>query len=191
MKNIKNIVYISLFASIWGVIEVFLGGYLQLFNLPFRGALMAGFACILLNISKIFVDLRGSVIYISLITAFLKLISFGSFKLGPIAGILIEGFIVEFIYIIFGSNNLSVFLASLFACLEGIPHFFITSWIIYGGSIFEAYLKTIEKVALIFKIKKDLYLWILFIWILGHVFIGLISGYISKILRERLKSEIL
>ena len=109
MKNIKNIVYISLFASIWGVIEVFLGGYLQLFNLPFRGALMAGFACILLNISKIFVDLRGSVIYISLITAFLKLISFGSFKLGPIAGILIEGFIVEFIYIIFGYNNLSVF----------------------------------------------------------------------------------
>lgn len=189
-EKIKFLVSAVVFGATWGVLEAFLGSYLHMLKVPFKGALMSGFACVLLSAGRFFAPYRMVTISSSLIACLIKLVSVGAFKLGAMAGILIEGLIAEFVFSFLGLNTVSVFVSSFLVCFEGIPHFFFSSWLIYGGSIFDTYLKVIKKTAFALGLDENAYIIVLFIWVGVHAVVAAIFGWLSAISVRKLKNEI-
>ncbi|NLI09162.1 MAG: hypothetical protein GX447_00200 [Elusimicrobia bacterium] len=189
-ERIKFAVSAAVFGSAWGALEAFMGSYLHMLNIPFRGAIMAGIACVLMSSGRAFAPYKFVTLSAASVACLIKLVGIGAFKLGPMAGILIEGIIAEIVFLLFGLNSFSVFTASFAVCFEGIPHFFITSWIMYGGGIFETYLIVIEKTASVLGLPKDSYMAVLFLWIAGHAAAGFFFGKVSSASVKKLKNEI-
>ncbi len=189
LERIKFYSTVAIFGCLWGAMEVFIGSYIHLLNIPLRGAFMAGMASVILAGGRAFANFKMSSLYIAIVAALLKMIGFGVFKLGPVAGILIEGAMAEIIFSFLGLKKSSIFLSSLVLSLEGLPHFVMTSWIMYGGSIFEAYLKVLSKVSTIFHLPKNFYFTIFFLWLSAHVIIGAFFGRISIIVVGKVKNE--
>ena len=189
ISEIKFLVYTTVFGVLWGVFEMFIGTYLHLLNVPLRGAFMAGAGSVILCVSRFYVDKPGATLAMGMVAAAVKMLSFGAFKLGPVGGIIIESLIVEIVLTVFRLNLFSVFSACLLACLEGVPHFFATNWIIYGGDIFGAYLDVLKKISAIFGIKTEFYWKIIFLWVSAHLLIGSLAGLAALSMMRKLKNE--
>lgn len=189
-EKIKFVSAAAVFGAVWGACEMFLGSYLHMLNIPFRGAFMAGIASVILAGGRAFANFRGITFSMALSAAALKLLGFGSFKLGPVAGILIEGALAEFMFSLFGLRCWCVFLTSILLCMEAVPHFFVTSWIMYGGGIFEAYMKVLSRIASIFRLPENFYISIITLWLGAHILIGAFFGRLSVISVRRLKHDI-
>ncbi len=189
-EKIKFLVSAVVFGAAWGALEAFLGSYLHMLNVPFRGAIMAGFACVLLSAGRAFAPYRFVTISSAFTACLMKLAGLGAFKLGPMAGILIEGLIAEAVFSSFGLNTASVFAASFLVCFEGIPHFFFTSWLMYGGGIFETYLRVVKKTAAVLGLPENAYVTVLLVWIAGHAAAAAIFGWLSAASVKKLKNEI-
>lgn len=189
LERIRFYSTVAIFGCLWGAIEVFIGSYLHLLNIPLRGAFMAGMASVILAGGRAFANFKMSSLSVAIIAASLKMVGFGVFKLGPVAGILIEGIMAEIIFSFLGLKKMSVFLSSVLLSIEGLPHFIITSWIMYGGTIFEAYLKVLSKVSNIFHLPQNFYFTVFFLWLAAHIIIGSFFGRISIIVLGKVKNE--
>lgn len=189
IDDIKYIIFPCVFGVMWGIFEMVIGSYLHLIKFPLRGALMAGFGVVFMCVLRSYVNRRGVNLIAGFCAICVKLFSYGGFKIGPIVGIAIESFIFEIVFSLFSVNKFSILVSSFLAVLEGIPHFFITTWLIYGGGIFDAYLKAISEISKIFGLSKEFYIKILFLWLFGHIIIALFSFMISLKLIKWLKNE--
>jgi ABC-type thiamin/hydroxymethylpyrimidine transport system permease subunit len=193
MKEIENIKYIAfpvVFGVLWGLFEMIFGSYLHIVNFPLRGALMIGLGSVFMVVLRNYVNRPGVNLIASFACIVVKLFSYGGFKLGPVVGILIEGVIFEVSFFILKFNIFSVFVATFLAVFESVPHFFITTWIIYGGSIFEVYMRALGNIADFFGFSTRFYIKIFSIWIFAHFLIALFSFLISKNILKWLKNEI-
>ncbi|MDD4004980.1 MAG: hypothetical protein PHW69_07230 [Elusimicrobiaceae bacterium] len=171
-NKIRLAVYTTVFGALWGLAEMFLGSWLHAVQFPFRGAAMAGIGALVLCAERTYTPVRGATLYTGLVALLMKFASAGAFKLGPAAGILIETAIVEAALTAFGTRRKAVWLAVMLACLEGLPHFFVTSWLMYGSGIFNAYLKVIEGLQRFFGLPDSSWKLIAVLWIAGHFIIG-------------------
>ncbi|MEF3279680.1 MAG: hypothetical protein K6357_01765 [Elusimicrobiota bacterium] len=194
MKNdidkVKFFVFSGVFGVLWGVFEMLIGSYLHILNLPLRGAFMSGFGCVFMCVLRSYVNYKGVNLYAAIVAISIKLLSYGGFKLGPIVGIFIEAVIIEVIFGVFNFNKFSIIFSSLLCVLEGVPHFFITTWIMYGGGIFEVYLNAMANISKIFGFSKEIYIYVFLIWLFAHFLIGFFSSFVSIKLIGWLKNEI-
>jgi len=193
MKEIENIKYMTfsvVFGVMWGFFEMILGSYLHMINFPLRGALMIGLGSVFMVVLRSYVNRVGVNLIASFAAIVIKLFSYGGFKLGPVIGIFIEGIIFEIVFGILGFNIFSVFVSTFLAVFESIPHFFITNWIIYGGSIFEVYVRALNNISQFFGFSGKFYLNVFLIWVFAHVIIAFFSFFISKNLLKWLRNEI-
>ncbi|NLH38932.1 MAG: hypothetical protein GX445_02590 [Elusimicrobia bacterium] len=190
ISALKATVFPVVFGVMWGLFEMVFGSYLHMINFPLRGAVMAGFGAIFMCISRSYANRIGVTLLSSAVAIAVKLFSYGGFKLGPVIGIFIEGFLMELTFSALKFNMLSVFIASFLCVLEGVPHFFITTWIMYGGSIFDVYINALNNISKLFGFKSSFYIWILALWILCHIVIWIFSALISLKLIRWLKNEI-
>ncbi|HOJ86231.1 MAG TPA: hypothetical protein PK103_08305 [Elusimicrobiales bacterium] len=189
INDIKFFVFPTVFGVMWGIFEMIIGSYLHMIRFPLRGALMAGFGAVFMCVLRSYVNRKGVNLIAGFCAICVKLFSYGGFKIGPVVGIAIESFIFEIVFSLFSINRFSILISSFLAVLEGIPHFFITTWIIYGGGIFDAYLNAISEISRIFGLSKEFYLKVLVLWISGHIIIALFSFFISLKLIKWLKNE--
>lgn len=189
-ERIKFIVFPAVFGTGWGLFEAVAGSYFHAVSFPFKGALMAGCGSIFMCVLRFYVRRK----YVNIIAAFfavsVKLFSFGGFKIGPVAGIIIEAVIIEMVFSVCGFNRLAIFFASLLAVFEGIPHFFITNFLMYGKGIFELYIKAVSSVSAFFNISGSSYIYIFLLWVAGHFVIAVVSYIISLKIIGRIKNDI-
>jgi len=184
-EKIKFIVYTTIFGCVWGLSEMLIGSWLHMVQFPLRGAVMASLGAVILCAGRKYSDRPGSAIASGFVAVIIKLMSAGAFKLGPVAGILIESVMIELILVFFGCGRMQFFLACVAASLEAIPHFFVTNWIFYGRGIFETYLAIVRQVQGIFGISGDFWLWILALWAGAHVMTGIAAGIIAARFAEK------
>jgi len=178
-ERIKFLVYTSLFGVLWGAVEALLGSYLHLMQFPLRGAVMAGVGASIMCVERFYTPRFGASLATGLAALSVKLVSIGGFKFGPVVGILLEAFMVELVLSGGGLRKISLLAACLVCCLEGIPHFFVSNWIIYGKGIFATYLGLVKGLQEFFGLGPDLWKIILLFWIAAHVAIGLFAGWFT------------
>lgn len=175
-NKIKLLVFTTVFGVLWGLLEMFIGSWLHILNVPFKGAAMAGIGAVILITGRCYTNQRFACINTAVVAMLVKFMSIGAVKIGPAAGILIEGAIMEIVFAFLPVNFLSVMLGSVLCCLEGIPHFFVTNTLIYGKDIFSVYMQALTKVQKYFGLPENAWLLVLFVWLAGHIVIGLIAG---------------
>ncbi|MCX6340233.1 MAG: hypothetical protein NTX71_10010 [Candidatus Aureabacteria bacterium] len=177
--KIRMVVFPTIFGVLWGLLETLLGSYLHMFNTPFAGTTMAGIGAIIMCVERLYTPLPGATISTAAVAVAMKVLSVGTVRLAPAIGISVEAVLAELLLTVLGTGWCA-FLASCVACtMEGIPHFFIAHWIMYGQGIFNAYLKVIEKLQASFGLGENLWKQILVLWVAGHLVIGIACGLLA------------
>lgn len=93
--TVRDLVYIGVFGALWGAVEISLGSVLHTLNVPFSGVFLTGIGIAIALIGRLFVPRTGSVLFIGLVTAFLKMFSLGGIVLNPMIGIVAESVLAE------------------------------------------------------------------------------------------------
>lgn len=175
-QKIRMVVFPTIFGILWGLMEMFVGSYLHMIELPFAGAILAGVGAILLCLERSYTPHFRACIYTGMIAVIFKFISIGTIKVSPAIAIMIETLIAEAILTAFGPNPGAFFVTCSVCSLEGIPHFFISKWIRYGLGIFDAYREILEKIGTKFHLGENPLLMFIIIWVGIHLAVGIISG---------------
>jgi len=189
-EKIRFLVFTTLFGVLWGAAEALLGSYLHLVNFPLRGAVMAGIGACVMCVERFYTPRFGATLSTGLAAVAVKLISIGGFKLGPVLGIMVESVLVELVLTAWGTRKFSLLLACVLCCLEGVPHFFVSNWILYGQGIFASYLALIKGLQGFFGLGPGLWKEFLALWLGVHVVIGLASAWFTiRVARQLGKYE--
>ena len=183
--RIRFLVHTTLFGTLWGLLEMLLGTYLHMIQFPLRGALMAAVGSIVLCAARLQANRPGATLAAGLVAAAVRLLSIGAFKLGPVAGIVIEAGILEAVLTLFGCGRIQFVLGCSLACLEGIPHFFVTNWLFYGRGIFSTYLEAVRQMQVFFGLPDGFWKLIVGAWAAAHLALGLAAGLVAASLEAR------
>jgi hypothetical protein len=99
--------------------------------------------------------------------------------LQPAVAISVEGVMAEALLTWLGTGWYA-FMASCIACaLEGIPHFFIMSRIVYGEGIFDSYVEVARKFQTSLGLAESPLKYILALWVAGHLAAGIVCGLLA------------
>jgi hypothetical protein len=174
--RIRLLVYTTVFGVLWGVVETLLGTCLHLFDVPFKGAVMAAIGAIILSAERIYTPVFGATISTGLVAAVLKCFSAGAARLSPAIGIGAEALLAEIVFTSLGAGGPGLLLAPVACCMEGIPHFLISQRLTYGVGVFDAYRGVVDRIQAALGLGEGLWVQLLSIWIAGHAAIGVAAG---------------
>jgi hypothetical protein len=181
--TVRSWVTIGLFGALWGVIEMTLGSFLHVIfpsqvDTFLTGVVMAGIGVAVALTGRHFVPNRGSVFFISVVTALLKLLSPGGAKVGPVVAILVEGVLMEAALWIARTPRCWTFvLGGALAAGWNLPHKFIMMRLMYGKGVVEVYTKMVREGSEMLGLDISAALLILGILLVIRLVAGGIAGW--------------
>lgn len=190
--TIRDLVYIGVFGALWGAAEMGLGSLLHVLNVPFSGAVLSGIGIIIALIGRLFVPRAGSVLFIGLVTAFLKMLSLGGIVLNPMIGIVAESLLAEVTLTVLGRPRRASFLvAGGLATFWPFVHPFFTQGILAGRGILTVYGWTLENGSRLLGLDLSAVVLVLAGLIGVHLLIGIIAGLLAwdagRVVQARLR----
>ncbi|UCF65470.1 MAG: hypothetical protein JSW33_06465 [bacterium] len=186
----RDTVLIGIFGAIWGLMEITIGFTLKGLRIPMGGAILTAISCIIFLTGRFFISRHGSIFLMGAVAATIKVFSVGTVIAGPFMAILIEAGIAEILISIFKINRFSYILTSVTLSLYTIIHPFISQGIIFGDDIYQIYLETFKKIALIINLDPTYLIWILLFYVTIHFCLGFFVGWFSYSLSVRVSREI-
>ncbi len=178
--TVRDLVYIGVFGALWGAAEMTLGSLLHVLNVPFSGAVLAGIGITIALIGRLFVPRTGSVLFIGLVTALLKMLSLGGIVLNPMIGIVAESLLAEVVLTLWGQPRRASFVvAGGLAVFWPFVHPFFTQGILAGQGILTVYGWTLEKGANLLGLDPSALLLVLGGLVGVHLLIGIIAGLLA------------
>ena len=127
---------------------------------------------------RFFVQKRGSVFLIGVVTALLKLVSPGGARIGPVVAILMESAIMEAVLSLAGDPHRWAFaLAGALAVGWNFPHKFVMMRIMYGRRIVEVYAMLVKDGSQMLGLDPALALLILALLLVIRLVGGGIAGW--------------
>ena len=183
--TVRDWVYIAVFGTLWGALEMTLGAYLHvifpaLANTFFTGLIMAGLGGIIALVGRYFVPKIGAVIGIGIITTMLKALSLGGATIGPIVAILAEVILMEIALLSKASpTRWRYMLAGGLAVSWNFFHKFIMMRLLYGKGITEVYMKMVKDGSQILGLDVNLAVLIVVVLFLFRVVVGAVAGWIG------------
>jgi len=181
----KQMVLMSLFAAINGVIEITLGNYFHALNFYFTGNIMIGFNCIVYIAGKKAVPVRGSIVIIGFISAVIKML-FG-WKLNAALAIFIEAILMEIVMNITGFNMAGTVLGAVAANIWALCQKIIVVGLIGGDGFFVTLRTVTDKASVFFNIDKSCIFLLLFLIIIFYSLWGVLFGTIGWKVTGRLR----
>lgn len=193
--TVRDLVYIGVFGALWGAVETTLGSALHVLNVPFSGVVLTGIGITIALIGRLFVPRIGSVLFIGLVTAFLKMLSLGGILLNPMIGIVAESLLAEVALTALGRpRRVSFVVAGGLATFWPFVHPFFTQGILAGRGIFTVYGWTLEKGAKILGLDPSAVVLVLAGLIGVHLLIGSIAGLLAwdagRVVQARLRPSL-
>ncbi len=187
----RELVTLTVFGTLWGVVEISLGSLLHALNIPLSGAILAAAGITIALIGRLFVPRRGSTFFIGVVAMILKLFSIGSVVVGPMIGILIEATIAEIILTVFGRpTRLSFVVAGALGVLWTLGQPFFTGLVLFGRDIFIIWLDLIDRGSQLLGIDSDAVIWILAILMAAHIIAGTLAGFLAWSAGASLKARL-
>ena len=181
--TVRSWITVGLFGALWGVVEMFLGSYLHLIFPPqantfLTGVVLGGIGVTVALTGRHFVPHRGSVFFISVVTALLKLLSPGGVKIGPLVAILVEGLLMEAVLWIARTPRRWAFLVGgALAVGWNFPHKFVMMRLLYGKDIVQVYTKMVQDGSQTLGLDPSVAWLILAILLLTRLIVGAIGGW--------------
>lgn len=186
----RNIAFIAIFGSIWGIIEVSVGTYLHIFRFPFAGALMSSLALLVILSGAVFIDEKSAIIKIGVVACFVRIFSVGSIIISPLISMAIEAIIVNVIILIFKKNIFSFILTGVTVVTYTFFHKFIAQGILFGKGIFKMYTDVLNEGSKLFGIDIRYAFLIILLLILLHIILGVITGISAFYLANQAKKRL-
>lgn len=178
--TVRDLVYIGVFGALWGAVEISLGSVLHTLNVPFSGVVLTGIGIAIALIGRLFVPRTGSVLFIGLVTAFLKMFSLGGIVINPMIGIVAESLLAEVALTALGQpRRLSFIVAGALATFWPFVHPFFTQGILAGAGILTIYQRTLTNGAKLLGLDPSAVVLILAGLIVVHLLIGSIAGLLA------------
>jgi len=150
----RELVYMATFGAIWGAIEMTLGSYLHVLNVPQTGTILSAVGVAILVVGRSFVPKRGATLLTGIVTMFIKMFSLGGIVINPMIAIFMESLLVE---LGLGARGLSkgrCLLAGALGSSWVIVHPFITQGIMAGWGLARVYIWLVEGGARLFGIPS-------------------------------------
>jgi len=190
--TVRDLVYIGVFGALWGAVEISLGSVLHTLNVPFSGVVLTGIGIAIALIGRLFVPRTGSVLFIGLVTAFLKMFSLGGIVINPMIGIIAESLLAEVALTALGQpRRLSFIVAGALATFWPFVHPFFTQGILAGAGILTIYQRTLTNGARLLGLDPSAVVLILVGLIAVHLLIGSIAGWLAwdagRVVQARLR----
>jgi ABC-type thiamin/hydroxymethylpyrimidine transport system permease subunit len=186
--DIREWVIIGLFGALWGVVETTLGSYLNVIfpaftNTFFKGVILAGIGVAIALTGRFFVQKRGSLVLIGVITALLKLLSPAGGKIGPVVAILLQSVMMELAVSLAGDRRRWAFvLGGALAVAWNFPHKFLMMGLLYGRNMVEVYRMLVENGSQMLGLDASFALVILAVLLGVRLVVGGISGWSAWVL---------
>ena len=185
MSNYKtrDWVTVGLFGALWGAVEVTLGSALNIAfpsftNTFVKGVILGGIGVAIALVGRFFVQKRGSVFFIGLITALLKLLSPGGARIGPMLAILVESVLMEAVLSLARDPRRWAYaLAGALAVGWNFPHKFVMMRIMYGRRIVEVYSMLVKDGSQMLGLDASPALLILALLLVVRLVAGGIAGW--------------
>jgi ABC-type thiamin/hydroxymethylpyrimidine transport system permease subunit len=189
----RELVLLAVFGALWGASEIMLGSVLHNLKVPFNGVILAGIGLLIALIGRVFIPKRGATFFIGVIATILKLFSIGSVVVGPMIGILAEALLAELILTLSKRPSRPAFmLAGSLGVLWTLLHPFFTGLLLFGRSIVEVWLATIQEGSRLLGLQVGsgaLILAILLILIFIRVIVGGLAGWLAWDVGKLLKTR--
>jgi len=189
----RELVLLAVFGALWGASEIVLGSVLHNLKVPFNGVILAGIGLLIALIGRVFIPKRGATFFIGVIATILKLFSIGSVVVGPMIGILAEALLAEVILTLSKRPSRPAFmLAGSLGVLWTLLHPFLTGLLLFGRSIVEVWLATIQEGSRLLGLRASsgaLILAILLILIVIRVIVGGLAGWLAWDVGKLLKTR--
>jgi len=187
----RELVTIGLFGALWGSVEIGLGGILHAFRLPFSGAALAGCGMLVALSGRVFVDRRGAIIFIGVVTALLKMLSVGGLVFRPMLGILAESLLAEAVLLAAPPSRGAFTVAGIVAVLWTLIHPFLTGVLLAGQTFFTVATTLLQSGARLLRVDSHAGMVIVVVLVAVHLAVGGIAGSLAwsaaRTIRERLE----
>jgi len=191
--NTRELVIIGLFGALWGSVEIGLGSLLHAFRLPFAGGILAAVGMLIALSGRVFVDRRGAVVFMGVVTALLKMLSVGGLVFRPMLGILAESLLAEAVLLVARPSRSAFTVAGSVAVLWTLVHPFLTGVLLAGQAFLAVASTLLQAGARLLGIGSDAVTVIVIVLVGGHLAGGAIAGSLAwsaaRTIRERLAPE--
>ncbi len=192
--TVRDLVYIGLFGALWGALEIGVGSYLHVLKLPFIGTFMTALGITIALVGRSFVGQRGSVLFVGVVTALLKMFSLGGIVLNPMLAILFESGLAELgLLASHRPRRWSFVLAGSLAVSWDFFHQFFTQGILAGRGILTIYGWTLDQGSALLGIDRSAGMVLLLLLLAMRLVIGAIAGYgawsLAVAVRRRLGAD--
>jgi len=191
----RELVTMSVFGALWGLVEISLGSVFHAIAMPLSGMALSIIGVMVASIGRLFIPKRGSTIFIGVIAMVLKLFSIGSAVIGPMVGIFTEALIAELILDAFRKPSQSAFIATCAgASLWTLVQPFVTGLLLFGRNLLVVWLDLLDMGTRVFGIPYQAAFWIVVVLVIVHLLFGGIGGWLAwklgLVLKTRLGGEI-
>jgi hypothetical protein len=178
--SLKELTIIAALGALWGSVEMTLGSFLHVLNVPFTGAVLGSIGICIALVGRVVVPRPGSTLSIAVIAALLKALSIGGVVLSPMIAIVMEGLLADLVLSLGGRPRRSTFiLAGAVAVAWNTLHMVLIQGVVFGAGIIAMYVTLIRKAAMLFHIPASSVFAVLVILVAMHVVAGSVAGLIA------------
>lgn len=118
----------------------------------------------------------------------LKLFSLGGVIIGPMVGILMEAVVAELVLSLGSQPRRSIFLLTgALGVTWTLLQPFMTNPLLFGRSIFTAWLDLLDRGSQLFGVPANAWLWIILVLLVIHLAVGTLAGWLSWDFGRKLK----
>jgi len=187
----RDLVILAVFGSLWGLSEISLGTVIKSLNLPLSGIILSTIGVTIALIGRVFVNKKGSILFIGAIAMLLKLFSLGGVVIGPMVGIISEAIVAEVTLSLSGeTRKSSMILAGSLGVLWVLVQPFVTNPILFGRTLVDAWLNFLILGRRVMGINQSSVVWIVGGLVAIHLVIGGIAGWLGWTLGKLLQSRL-
>ncbi len=176
----RQLVTIAVFGALWGVVEMSFGSVIKSLQIPFSGAVMAAIGLSIAMISRLFVPVRGSTLFVGIIAMLLKLFSIGTIIIGPMFGILTEAVVAEVVFSSTPRQNRLVFiLAGGLGVLWTLVQPFVSGLLFFGRDPFVVWLDMIDNGSRMLGLNSQVVWAVVVALVAVHLVLGGVAGWLA------------
>jgi hypothetical protein len=188
--TVHNLVMLGVFGALWGTAEISLGSVLHMMNIPMTGMFMSAIGLTIALIGRLFVNRASATFFIGVITALLKMFSFGGVVIYPVFGILMEALLADVaLTVLRKPGRLAFALAGGVGVTWTLVHPFVSQGILAGRGIYVIWLDTLDEGARILHLDPTIGIWLFLImatiWFGVGISAGLFAWNIGQAVQTR------
>ena len=178
--SLKELTIVAALGALWGSVEMTLGAFLHVVNMPFNGAVLGSIGICIALVGRVVVPKPGSTLSIAIVAALLKALSVGGVVLSPMIAIVMEGLLADMVLSLGGRPRRGTFIvAGAVAVTWNVLHMVLIQGVVFGAGIITMYLMLLQKAAMLFHIPKSSVVALLIALVAMHVVAGAIAGLVA------------